>query len=445
MSERAKTTVEFSPSEAAFSFLVDCTTIAVKPLSKLAINAVKAHHSTSWKDLLSSCFSGGMQKYVKESVDDSGSLEDVFAVCKIIRCRINDITEYVGVKLKDPRDRERLSLHVQGVEAARHMAFHGELVSMAEVHSCVHLLISILAYVGGGQEELLLLMAFAERISEAFHSESDYYHALSIGTVLKTMLYRSFVEFENCFTVYLANHPLIVLQQDHSKSLAKKDWKRNNSCQNVALKRKILGCNSFHQLCKTIESVFYLQQKEKKAAKNKKGQNYKFSCATNCAKVIALRNRFAHNKNIPKIEVIRGLQSIQSLLKAFNLKCTKTESALNNVRSFLDMEDQPVSVLIVPTSDYRHVVSSRQRILRPGGGPFVGRRREISIIKERLCSNELAQSRVVLIIGAAGVGKSYLANKLVFDTQSAQSWIRNQDKTSWLHQLFNSVCFTVVA
>ena len=124
--------MELSLSEIAFAFLIDSHAVALEPLNDFVIAALKKKHSHAWKDVLLSCFGRGMKHNPKRTLDNSCSLNDIFVVSKIIRCRLNDIAEYVSRELADTRNRERLSLHVQGVEAARHMAFHGGFVTLSE-------------------------------------------------------------------------------------------------------------------------------------------------------------------------------------------------------------------------------------------------------------------------------------------------------------------------
>ena len=118
--------VELSSCEIAFAFLIDSFALAWKLLNETIIGALKDKHKSSWKDIMCSCFSIGIKKQVFEFLDNGRTINDIFVVCKIIRYRLYDVTNFVGEELLDPRNKERLSLQVQGVEAARHMASHGE-------------------------------------------------------------------------------------------------------------------------------------------------------------------------------------------------------------------------------------------------------------------------------------------------------------------------------
>ena len=170
-SDHAQANVELSLSDIAFAFLIDSHTVVLEPLNDLVITAIKDKHCDAWKDV------------------------DIFVVSKIIRCRLNDIAEYLGGQLVDTRNRERLSLYVQGVEEARHMAFHGGFVTLSEVYLNIRYLMSILTYLNCGKARLSALQEIASRIVEKFHSESKSYYMLSTTSVLKAMLYRCLGEF----------------------------------------------------------------------------------------------------------------------------------------------------------------------------------------------------------------------------------------------------------
>ena len=128
--------VDLSSSEMAFAFLIDSFRVAVDAINDIIIASVKANYPNSWNEVDCCCFSAAVKRHVKEPLDNTCSLEN--------RYQLNDVIGYVGGELLDPRSRERLSLQGQGVEVARHMVFHGECVSLSEVQSRDHLLISLL-------------------------------------------------------------------------------------------------------------------------------------------------------------------------------------------------------------------------------------------------------------------------------------------------------------
>ena len=200
-----KPTLQISRSEIAFAFLVDSHTVACEPLNDLVVSAVKAKYSGDWKDIICSCFSSGVKQHVKENLDNSRPLRDIFVICKLIRSLLDDLFAYMEQKGKqmDAHDKERLSLQVQGVEAARHMAFHGQFVSLPEVHSCVLLLISILTTFCCGREHIAKLHVLAERLLRTLWSESMSIEFESDQkTVFYVMLHRSLGEFDREFGRY---------------------------------------------------------------------------------------------------------------------------------------------------------------------------------------------------------------------------------------------------
>ena len=197
---------QMSPSEIAFAFLVDSYTVASEPLNNFVTSAVKDKFSGDWKYIICSCFSSGVKQHVKDNLDNNRPLRDIFVICKIIRSRLDDLIAYMGEngKQMDERDKKRLSFQMEGVEAARHMAFHGEFVSLPEVHSCVLLLISILTTFCCGREHIAKLHMMEDRILQTSWSESvsDKFES-DQKTVFNVMLHRSLGEFEREFGRYV--------------------------------------------------------------------------------------------------------------------------------------------------------------------------------------------------------------------------------------------------
>ena len=139
-----------------------------------------------------------------------------------------------------------------------------------------------------------------------------------------------------------------------------------------------------------------------------------------CKNVTVWRNGFTHNFHTPREHILCGNSFIYS---GIGLSCERTASAIQALNSFSDEENQVCCEVLILQGDAR---SSRNRILRLKVSPFVGRKRELTLIKRRLCSSDNIQSRTVVVFGAAGVGKSYLANKVVHELRSdfkKQRWI----------------------
>ena len=187
--EQAVEKVELSSREIAFAFLLEGQAVASHTPNVLVIGAVKAKHANTWKDVVCSCFSLSVKQHLEHSLESSDSLKDVFVVFKLIRCHFIDVTEYVVAELTDVNDREPFSLQVRGMEAVRHMTFHGEFVSLPEVYTSVRLLISILTSLRCGQRQIAELKGLAERIVETFQTESKSYHMLSIAMLVKAKLF----------------------------------------------------------------------------------------------------------------------------------------------------------------------------------------------------------------------------------------------------------------
>ena len=174
--------MNLSSSEIAFAFLIDSHTIALTPLNDLIITAIKSKYPHGWKEMVCSCFAGVMKKNITESLENSSPLQDIFVICKITSLRLHYIIDYVGEKRFDAHVRERLSLQMQGVEAARHMAFHEEFISLPKVYSSVLLLISILTYLNCGKEQVESLEAIRSKITQTFQLDRNIFHTLSSNT-----------------------------------------------------------------------------------------------------------------------------------------------------------------------------------------------------------------------------------------------------------------------
>ena len=118
---------------------------------------------------------------------------------------------------------------------------------------------------------------------------------------------------------------------------------------------------------------------------------------------------------MPRKGVLRGREEIRGLTAAFGLSCERTVSAIQALNSFSDEENQVCCEVLKFQGDTR---SLQNRILQLKATRFVGRKRELTLIKRRLCSRNNTQSRTVVVFGSAGVGKSYLANKVVHELRS---------------------------
>ena len=259
------------------------------------------------------------------------------------------------------------------------------------------LLISILTYLNCGQEQVESLRGIRSRIAETFQSERKSFHMLSMATLVKTMLYRSLREFEKEFSEYFklelgAGHE----NEDHEATVKKPS-------------------HSFSNFCKTIKRAFM----SKRYGNDEKGQrktekvNLDASFSNVYKNIVLLRNKFAHNANITNSETVRGLENISELLKEFELRRQSTTLALKTL-TLMSGSDGRIHCELNKGSEkdkrYLHTC-----LLRPSVAAFVGRQQEIISIKKRFCVPDMGLSRVAVIYGAAGIGKTYLANKLTRD------------------------------
>ena len=139
---------------------------------------------------------------------------------------------------------------------------------------------------------------------------------------------------------------------------------------------------------------------------------------------MSLRNGFAHNTNLTSSEIIRRLEYLCEVLVQFDLRRHDATSALERVK-LLFASDGLIRCELKEHGQ-KDEDSVHARILRPSVGHFVGRQREITLIKDRLCILDMAISKVVIIDGAAGIGKTYLAHKVIRELSciyERQTWI----------------------
>lgn len=405
--------MEISLDESAFALLVDSYAIACRSLNGLAIAAVKAGRPAEWKERICACFSNRTKQHVKDDLEaEDARLTDIFAVCKVMRCRLDDVSRYIGgERHADPREKERLSLNIQAVEACRHWMFHGEFVSLREAHESVRTLISILTTVGCRLEFSRLLKSQLAKIENLLREErhGESLMRVNVPTVLQTLLYRSLGESEKEFSAYLKR------QQD----------KRSESCGQSAMENT--AKKSFHDLIKAILGDLCRPKKGQKGTKQPSMPGkIAQSCRQLCPKIEAIRNKFAHGKQLMKDEVILALEGIAELLKAFQLTHEGTKSALKFITGLAGRALDVACVVRKQQQNKQHA-SNQKRIPRAKVDHFVGRKQEVSCAMEALTSHSLdGTKRMVMLFGTTGIGKSYLANKLAYDLRAVypkQHWV----------------------
>ena len=174
------------------------------------------------------------------------------------------------------------------------MAYHGHFISLPEAHSSVSLLISVLSLLGCDRDYITTLKITSDRIVDSFRSETKIYQKFTSTTVLKTMLHRSFAEFEVEFSEYFEQQELTTCERDLCAQKARKPVPRN----------------PFSQLCKKIRKAFPIPMDRKNSKHQGKifgAKSSFFSCSKCCANVTDVRNKFAHNFDMRNKEVICGL------------------------------------------------------------------------------------------------------------------------------------------
>ena len=97
---------------------------------------MRACYPVTWLDEICACFSASQAKHVRRRLEDGEELRNVFVVCKIfknfLRRAFVDYSEGDPEMRLDPMEKELFAFQLQDVESSRHMAFHGEGVSVEE-------------------------------------------------------------------------------------------------------------------------------------------------------------------------------------------------------------------------------------------------------------------------------------------------------------------------
>ena len=89
----------------------------------------------TWIDKICGCFSPAQASFVRKILEEENEIRDVFVLCKVLRRIMRRVLE---PRLKankinmGPMEKERFLFQLQDVESSRHMAFHGEGVSVEE-------------------------------------------------------------------------------------------------------------------------------------------------------------------------------------------------------------------------------------------------------------------------------------------------------------------------
>ena len=89
----------------------------------------------TWIDEMCGCFSPAQASFVRKTLEEENEICDVFVLCKVLRSFMRRVLEprlKVNKINLGPMEKERFLFQLQDVESSRHMAFHGEGVSVEE-------------------------------------------------------------------------------------------------------------------------------------------------------------------------------------------------------------------------------------------------------------------------------------------------------------------------
>lgn len=409
--------IALSEDELCFAILVDMCNVACKPLFQLLLSAVQHTHPMDWVDILCAPFSQAVKPFVKEKIQNGHSVADIYAVCKLIRSRINDVSKFHSQGFSDPRAKERLSLQVQALETARNIAFHAQLpLSVKEVHSSLELVLSILTSrfehaLSVDKEKLCELLLYSEQLQSP-RQDGQLRYVFPASTITKALLQGSFLELQIAFWRFFARQT-----QRSDTGAALDDCPKSTDDGE---------CKSFQNLFKRIRKEVSQKGAICSAAVDDAGQ--KVDCIALCKRILLARNKLAHNESIAVEEIGQAMSDVRTLFRAFRLSCKRAATALDILRSINDEHKSYVCKFAERTSesDMLNLSHNYQRLLHPGQQFFVGRTDELISIQTALQEEVSEERQAVVIFGQAGVGKTCLSlqvAKALQNTFATQKWI----------------------
>ena len=127
--------VELSSDELAFAFLLASHKIFCRALSGTLKRMMRDAYPETWIDEMCGCFSPAQASFVRKTLEEENDICDVFVLCKVLRSFMRRVLEprLKANKIKmGPMEKEHFLFQLQDVESSRHMAFHGEGVSVEE-------------------------------------------------------------------------------------------------------------------------------------------------------------------------------------------------------------------------------------------------------------------------------------------------------------------------
>ena len=397
-----------SLDEFAFCVLVQSHTVACQAFGQVVINAIKRSHPTTWIETICGCFSHRLFCKLKAQLEADCCLTDIYAICKVMTVRLNDVVRFCGGILRDPKEKENFSFQVYGVEESRNWAFHGEGVSAEEVCASIKSMISISNTLRCGHHVQAKLQDFLTQLSDAKKNITEPFCCSVEACILaKMFLYRSFAEVEEKFAEFFRNGVKSVTA--FFPGIEKRNDKGKEDIQD--LMKRIRKGGSSRELAEKLPCF------SKEIGKKLEG-------GALCKNIEQMRNNLAHFRHTSLQDVEKTLNHCHVLLNAFDLYCQETASAIKDLRALTDQKVRAISCAVFLTDSMRFS-GSRQWLSRPACPYFVGREREMVCIRQALGRCDLRNS-VVVLSGAAGIGKSYLAAKLAFDLRTLfprQLWI----------------------
>ena len=423
-----------SNDELAFVFLLQSHKLFCKAVSELLTQRMRVCYPVTWLDEICACFSASQAKHVRRRLEDGEELQDVFVVCKIfknfLRRAFVDYGEGDPERRLDPMEKELFAFQLQDVESSRHMAFHGEGVSVEE---------TILSLSSMKQ----LLTTLSNLSVSRSHTQTSAGDAFQLDFMVSVLLHvRSMPGFSAPRSVWLLREHIYKLLVYRCMAALETDMKAVLGV--VAPTER--STNSQPPMRQLSDFLHQMKKEIAKPASENQIKRY-FHPQANASKIliqigkvffgnVSLRNKLAHGAELRKTDVQDALDCTATFLKSIRHKVTpedlsnftmdleRTMDDSQHCSPNLPLQPNDAVLCMIEKEETNQILKDRSLCLRPNEAVFVGREVEVSSCVETFQKAsplkttqdgiaEKAATRCIVITGPPGVGKSTPARQIL--------------------------------
>ena len=455
--------------ELAFALLLSSHDIFCRVLSDVVKNRIKHFSPDSWIAEICRCFSSHQAEHIRKDLgeDGSGGIHDAFVLCKIIRSFMHRVfskrpaASGCGYEtVLGPMEMERFTFQLHDVEGARHLAFHGRGVSVDET---VRSMISMRGFLSTffrvnvnkdtfGQHFLTCRQQLSDKIDllRRTKEETPSVVGLPLQNIFQALLYRCISTLEVEMSRLLKD----IGQRKYEDAFDIAKSAPEISSLLMMIKREAglppaTSCLKNHLNSRPN----FLASLQKLGKLFSSGES-------------SVRNKLAHGKSLKCEEIEAVLESTESFLNSLKNQSSVASTGclwpeLRYGLNLKEMTSKESGLFRCEVLDRRNVpaLALRATCLVKTDRSFVGRDvdldRAVKTLKDlsRLGSEVIREvwseitlafqcTPTIVILGAAGVGKSTLARRIVAkanDIFNRQSWICADNTANLQSGLLSSV------